>query len=186
MTTISLSASSDYGQSGQYIAILTGRAPKVHFTRSFVGSKYGKRNEGTSYETDEAGLYECCDHTRKGKVKRYYIVLEFNGELKRLQTDLEDSLLIAKRLEGGESLADVVELLVEDEKVVYRINSKTEVKKAKAAGDIDAAVAAIVSALQALPTNLQKKALAQAKERLFPPTPKTTTAEGETHVPVAT
>ena len=172
MSTVSLHASADFGKTGQYIASLTGRAPQVHFVRSFVGSKYGKRNDGTSYETDEAGLYECCDQTRKGKVKRYYIVLEFQNELRKLQTDLEDSLVIAKRLDGGESLADIVELLVEDEKVVYRINSKAEVKKTKAAGNLDAAVTAIVSALQALPAPLQKKALAQAKERLFPPAPK--------------
>ena len=183
MSTVSLHASADFGKTGQYIASLTGRAPQVHFTRSFVGSKYGKRNDGTSYETDEAGLYECCDQTRKGKIKRYYIVLEYKDNLVKVQTDLEDSLLIAKRLHEGESLADVVELSEEEDesrsteanyltKVVYTIKSKAEVKKARAAGDIDAAVAAIVAALQALPTNLQKKALAQARERLFPPTPK--------------
>jgi hypothetical protein len=175
MATVTLHASADYGRTGQYIAILTGRAPKVHFERSFVGSKYGKRNESTSYETDEAGLYECCDQTRKGKVKRYYIVLEYNDELVKVRTDLGDSLVIAKRIGEGESLADVVELSTEETRgVVYEIKSKAEVKKTKAAGDIYAAVEAVVAALQALPTNLQKKAIAQAKERLFPPTPKPT------------
>ena len=54
--TVTLNAESKYGFSGQYIARITGSAAKFQFNREFVGNKHGKRNEGSSYETDEVGL----------------------------------------------------------------------------------------------------------------------------------
>lgn len=107
---ITLTASSDFGQSGQYIAKLTGRAPKVQFRREFCGTKSGKRNDLTSYETDEIGLYEIEDRTRKGKVRTFWFILPWGEELRKLKTDHEDALLISKRLDAGERLEDIVEL----------------------------------------------------------------------------
>ena len=110
MTTITLSASSDFGHSGQYIARLVGRAARVQFAREFVGKKWGKRNEGTSYETDEVGLYEVSNQTRKGCEREYWLILPWKDELKKIRTDLEDSLAICKRLQDGERIEDFVRL----------------------------------------------------------------------------
>lgn len=107
-STVKLVAESKYGKSGQYIARISGRAPKVQFARTFVGSKSGKRNETTTYETDEVGLYEICDVTKSGKDKSFALVLPWNGGLRRLWSDLEDFLIIAKRLDEGEALDAIV------------------------------------------------------------------------------
>lgn len=108
MTTIKLDAQASYGLSGQYIARITGRAAKVQFAREFVGTKYGKRREGTSYETDEAGLYEECDVDKHGKKKSFALVLPYKDTLRKLYTDTDDALIIAKRLDAGEHLEDFV------------------------------------------------------------------------------
>lgn len=110
MTTITLSASSDFGHSGQYIARLVGRAPRVQFQREFLGRKSGKRQDDTSYETDETGLYEVSNQTRKGCSRDYWLVLPWGDELKKIRTDHEDSLAICKRLQDGERLEDFVVL----------------------------------------------------------------------------
>jgi hypothetical protein len=218
---VKLSAESKYGCSGQYIALLTGRAAKVQFNRSFVGTKSGKRGDFTTYETDECGLYEVCDIGKHGKDKTYYLVLPWRDEIRKLPSNHENALAIAKRLDGGERLEDFIicELgeplttseyyatcntcnreLARYEKcpdhpdvytntqcrevpklnpdtgkplhaLVYAIRKPGEVKKAQAAGNVDAAVDAIVAALQALPEPLAKKALAAAKAKLFQTAP---------------
>lgn len=216
--TITLNASADYGHAGQYICKITGRAPKVQFERSFCGTKHGKRNDRTSYETDETGLYETQDATRKGKNRSYYLILPWNDGLVLLKSDHEDALLIAKRLDGAERLEDFVVVerdpltksesrhycsqceaeLTRDSKctehpdaavslrsvevqqlnedgspkhrLVYAIRTPGEVKKVTAAANLDTAVNAICEALAALPQPMQKQALKQAKNRLFPPT----------------
>jgi hypothetical protein len=106
--TITLSAESKFGYSGQYIARLRGRAAKFEFDREFVGNKYGKRLDSTSVETDEIGLYETCDVGRHGKDKSYYLVLTWGDGIVRLVSDHEDALAIAKRMSAGELLDDIV------------------------------------------------------------------------------
>jgi len=219
--TVRLSAESKYGFHGQYIAKLVGRAPKVQFDREFCGWKVGKRDETTSYETDETGLYEVCDVTKSGKQKTYKLVLPWKDGLRVLMSDCEDALAIAKRLGAGERIEDVVvaergdaltirqyyrecsecgrESSSEDPcpdhpnatwmgnfrdipdlsadgkqlyALVYTIRTPGEAKRAMAAASIDGAVMAIVEALSALPATEKKSALAAAKARLFPPTPK--------------
>lgn len=219
--TITLNASAIYGHGGQYIALITGRAERVQFARQFVGHKHGKRNEETTYETDELGLYEVCHITKRGKDKNYVLVLPWKDDLRKLTSDTEDALKIAKRLDAGERLEDFVfielgEALTEYEhfgkcstcsrelaqgetcpdhpeafrasdvrpvpklneqgkplhKLTYAIRSKVEVKKVEAAGNVEAAVEAIVAALQALPEKLQRQALKLAKDKVFPPAPK--------------
>lgn len=162
--TITLHASADYGFTGQYIAKLVGRAAKVQFNREFCGTKYGKRNECTSYTTDEPGLYETQNVTRKGKTRKYWIVIEVNGKLEEYQTDLDDALAIAKRLEGGESLEEII--LAEEDG--YTIRTKAEAKKALAADNLEEAVKAIQGILETLPEPLQRKALTELRKRLFP------------------
>jgi len=220
--TVTLSAESKYGFSGQYIARILGRAAKFQFNREFVGSKSGKRLDVSSYTTDEPGLYETCDVTKHGKEKAYLIVMPWKDDLRKLASDTEDALAIAKRLDSGEALEQIVALelepmnetkyavrcteckrddlvdghcpdhpeapvvnsgvevpkLKEDgtraHRLVYAIRKPGEAKKAEAAATLDAAVDAIVNALQALPAAQQKQALKLAKDRLFPKATETT------------
>lgn len=109
-STVKLNAEAKFGKSGQYIARIVGRDDRVQFARSFVGSKFGKRSECTSYETDVPGLYEICDVTKSGKTKSYALVLPWRGGLRRVWSDLEDFLILARRLEDGEFLPDIVRL----------------------------------------------------------------------------
>ncbi|MGA9088229.1 MAG: hypothetical protein WB420_03895, partial [Bradyrhizobium sp.] len=193
---ITLVASADFGQTGQYIAKLTGRAAKVQFRREFCGTKEGKRSQDTRYETDEIGLYEVNNQTRKGRDRDYWLILPRNDGLVKLRTDHEDALLICKRLDAGEQIEDVVIVELGDElknsdgspklgdngkqmhALVYRIFKAGEAKKAVAAVTLDAAVEAIVQALAALPVSEQKKALTAARTKLFPKPP-TETADAE-------
>ena len=112
--TITLSAESKFGHSGQYIAKLIGRAERVQFERVFVGAKFGKRAECTSYETDESGLYEVCDVAKRGKDKSYYLVLPWREGLIKLTSDSTDALKIAKRLGAGERLEQIVRACLGD------------------------------------------------------------------------
>lgn len=110
-SVVHLSAESKYGYSGQYIAKLTGRDPsRVQFKREFCGSKSGKRQECTFYDTDESGLFEICDVGKHGKSKTFVLVLPWEDGLKKVTSDLEDALKIAKRLDSGETLTDIVAL----------------------------------------------------------------------------
>lgn len=179
---IEFTAVSDYGQTGQYVARLTGRAPRVSFSREFLGRKSGKRNDITTALIDDPGLYEVVWCKRKGKERAYWLVVEHDGELRQLRSDEEDCLAIAKRFDGGEFLEQILAIEVVDvepellakypdsakTKLVYVIRNKAEAKKAVASATIDTAVAAIVNALDALPAAQQKQALAAAKARLFP------------------
>ena len=123
MATVHLYAESKYGFSGQYIAKLTGRAERVQFSREFCGSKCGKRGESTSYDTDEVGLYEVCDVNKHGKSKTYYVVIPWRDDLRKLTSDHEDALAIAKRLDGGERLEDFVVAELGDEITKYEYYS---------------------------------------------------------------
>ncbi len=58
---ITLSASADFGKTGQYVARIVGRDSKFTFNREFIGRKFGKRNETSQADVDDPGLYECCD-----------------------------------------------------------------------------------------------------------------------------
>lgn len=108
VATITLSAKSDFGKTGQYIARLTGRDKKVQFAREFVGTKSGKRNDWTSFETDETGVFEINDETRKGRDRSYVLVVEWNDDLHKFTSDKEDALAICKRLQTGESFDEMI------------------------------------------------------------------------------
>lgn len=182
---IKFDASADYGLSGQYIARLRGRAPKVTFEREFLGHKWGKRNEGTTALVDEPALVEVVNVTRKGKDRNYWLVVEYAGELARLRTDEDDAMAIAKRLDGGETITEIIETTLEvpdaeklaqypdaKAKFVYTIRSKGEAKKAVAQVTEEAAARLLCDVLLPLPAPMQKRVLAAAKARLFPVTPK--------------
>lgn len=105
---ISLTASADYGLSGQYIARITGRHPKFTFDREFIGRKGGKRNEVTEADVDDPGLYECCDIDKKhGKDSRFMLVLEVGDTLVEFKCDKEDAMIVAKALDAGRPLNEI-------------------------------------------------------------------------------
>jgi hypothetical protein len=171
---ISLYASSDYGHTGQYIARLVGRDGKFTFRREFVGHKTGKRAEQTQADLDTPGLYECCSVTRKGKEWRYRLLFEVAGELALVRVSKEDAMAIAKALDAGRELAQIVSVErvaaegEEEPKYTYSLRSAAEARKAEAAQTREGAIAACWSALEALPTSEAKKVLAALRERLAP------------------
>jgi hypothetical protein len=176
---ITLTASSDFETAGkQYIARITGRAAKVQFVREFIGRRSGKRNDCTEALVDEPGLYEIQNPTRKDHKARYWLlIVEFRGELVKFRSDEEDALKIAKRLDGRETIDQIVAAEVATneeggEKMVYAIRTPGEAKRAEAAATEESAVESILSVLAALPASLQRKALASARLRLFPAAPK--------------
>jgi hypothetical protein len=176
---ITLTADSKcYGKSSQYIARITGRDPKFTFNREFIGRKSGKRGDTTSADVDEPGLYEITDIDRKGNKNSAYRILALrNGELLELfgTRDSADGLdgkdaamQIAKRMDGGEPFAEIVEVL---EGGKYRLRSKAEAKRASAAVTVDAAVEQCWTVLQALPEREAKRVLKALRDRMAPPKP---------------
>lgn len=192
-TTITLRADAKYGYGGrQYIAQITGRAPKVTFARQFVGIRYGKRNEETEHITDEVGLYELCNIDRKGnKDQRYRLVLSApaaaehrsvaedaeeeervdvaaesraaSEDLTVVRVDRSQAMAIAKRLDKGESLADFVRVAGEDE---ITILTAAQARKAAAAANVDEAVAACLAVLGSLPEREAKRVVSELRKRL--------------------
>lgn len=165
---ITLTASADFGKSGQYIARITGRHSKFTFQREFIGRKGGKRNESTYADVDEPGLYELLDVTRKGKSERFRVLLTIDGELHSVRATKEEAMKLAKMIDAGAELEGIVRVTNLAEHA-FEIISRTEQKKAEAAQTKEAAIAACWEALQALPERDAKKVLAALKLRVSPP-----------------
>lgn len=106
--TVTFGAEAANGRSGQYIARITGRDQKYQFQREFVGRKGGRRNEVSEHETDEPGLYECCDATKRGKDSRFYAAVEVAGTLRAFRLDKAEALAVAKALDAGGAVGDLV------------------------------------------------------------------------------
>lgn len=106
--TVTFVADAANGRSGQYIARITGRDQKYQFQREFVGRKGGRRNESSEHETDEPGLYECCDATKRGKDSRFYAAVEVGGVLRAFRLDKAEALAVAKALDAGVAIGDIV------------------------------------------------------------------------------
>ena len=174
---ITITASSNvFGESKQYLAHITGRSAKFQFNREFVGRKTGRRNETTEYSTDEAGLYEDCDIDKKGRKDIGYWIVVNNpaGELIKTRCSMEDALAIAKRLDAGESIEDMITLTAsvsEPGKWAYELRTKAEAKAAVAGQTIETATEACWQIIQALPEREAKKVLAALKLRVSPPKP---------------
>lgn len=192
MASVSLTASADYGLSGQYIARIIGRDSKFTFQREFIGRKYGKRNEGSEADVDESGLYELCDVTKKrGKVQRYRVVLELpSGELAKLVASKEDAMAIAKALDAGRAFGDIVRYCegVDDagnDVPAYEILSAKQAEKAQSAATVDSAIATCWAAIEALPAKDAKKVLAALRAKLAPapaPEPADTAGQADSEV----
>lgn len=161
---IKLIASAKYGYGGkQWIAQITGRAPKVTFARQFVGQKTGKRKDHSEYKTDEPGLYETCDIDGKGqKDYSYCVILLVDDEPERSGWfGRELAAKIATRLES-EQIADIVRIVDGTAEMM----TPAEARRQKAAASIDEAVSQVLSVLSALPDSQQQKVLTAVRQAL--------------------
>jgi len=173
---ITLSANADFGHSGQYVARITGRDAKFTFRREFIGRKGGRRGDVTTADVDEPGLYECCNVERKaGKVSRFYILVEVADTLRRLTSDKEDAMVLAKRLGAGEQLGDMLAVTSrpgdsDPEKTIfeYEILTAAQAKRQQAAATVETAVEACCQAVEALPAAEVRKVLTALRARLKP------------------
>jgi hypothetical protein len=165
---ITFNASADFGQTGQYVARITGRNSKFTFEREFIGRRYGKRNEGSQADVDEPGLYELRDSTRKGKVDRYRLVVEVDGELQAHKADKEEAMRLAKIIGEGGVSAMVARVRI-IEKDSFEILGASEAKRAEVAQTVDTAIAQCWAILGALPEKEAKKVLSSLKLKVSPP-----------------
>jgi hypothetical protein len=115
---ISLSASSKYGFTGQYIARITGRNSKYTFEREFIGRKSGKRHDISTADVDDPGLYECCDFDKYGKHSNFNLILEVDGSLGEFGCQKEDAMEIAKALDSRRSFSSIVSICNPDSDAV--------------------------------------------------------------------
>ena len=124
METLTFTATSQYGQSGQYVAQLTGRAPRVRFQREFLGRKTGKRGDETRATIEGPGLYTIVHKTRKGpdenfravmlrpagmddeKLKSDDYVRSFTEDLISIVLSEDEALALAKALDEGKTMDD--------------------------------------------------------------------------------
>lgn len=137
---IKLNASADFGHTGQYVARITGRNSKYTFEREFLGKKSGKRNEYSEAMVDDPGLYEERDVTRKGKKERYYIVInDLAGELCGFSAKTEDAMKIAKALDSGKKIDEIVRACMVDNKETYEIITVKQAEKAGPSFTVDEA-----------------------------------------------
>lgn len=134
---ITLKATADYGQAGQFIARITGRDSKFTFEREFLGRKSGKRNETTTVDIDTEGLYECCDiHRKRGKQSSFYLVCEVAGTPIQYNSDKEDAMAVAKAMDSGRKFAEIVS--ADDEG--YEILDPKQAEQRQVAQTIETAV----------------------------------------------
>lgn len=112
---ITLKAREDYnskyapaGTKKAYIARITGRDSKMTFAREFIGK--------TSADVDEPGLYATRDVDKKGRAgdEEYTLILEVGGELEEFSADKEDAMKIAKALDAGRRIEQIVEYVEAD------------------------------------------------------------------------
>ena len=177
-TTVTLNAEGSYGHERQYIARIVGRDHKFTYHREFVGRKAGR---STSATVDEPGLYELCDIDKKGrKESRFRIVVTAGEDLISLRAGADNAdgaapeavaLAIAKRLDAGESIADMIQLLpgeLPGAETKYHLRTPSETKRADAAHTVDSAIENCWVILQALPEREAKKVMQALRLRMRP------------------
>lgn len=190
---IILKAEARWGQTGQYIARIIGRDPKMTFRRVFLGRKDGS-GRGSTAEVDEPGLYVEVDIDKKGNKEESYLAILPNKGLdfdklkyfgrkddsliaKSIRKD--EAMKIAKSLEDGFNIEDIVRLSVEltpDSDVIsgpfrlgYSIVSPREREQARASASLESAEARCWEILQSLPARDAKKILGRLKARFKDP-----------------
>lgn len=185
-----ISDSKEYGNRKNYVARIAGRNSKMTFEREFLGK---------TPDIDEPGLFEICDYDRKGRKEiSYVLVLAVPEEVQaggiaKLVTDKEDAMKIARRMDDGESIEQIVVAEPRENRdqwlaehpgktgYVYAIRTKGEAKKATVAATVDSATNDCWKVLSLLPEKEAKKVLAALKLRVSPKpaAPETTITEPE-------
>lgn len=175
---ITLSASAAFGQSGQFIARLTGRDSKFTFNREFIGRKGGKRNDVTTADVDDEGLFEHCDVTRKGKESYFAVTMVIGGTLTKMKATKEEAMAIAKGFEAGRTLTDLITPFKDanDRWTFNGVNTPAQSRKASEAQTVQSAIDACWAALQSLPEKEAKKVLIALRAKVSPPPVIETTA----------
>ncbi len=133
MNSITLSSFSNSRNANDknYVSRIVGRDPKFTFERTFLGK------EAT---IDEAGLYEVCNVLASGmrrdrieKQQVYRLLANDGGQIIKLAvggdnadgaSGRETAMEIARRLGDGEAFANIIELIKDGGKVLYRVRSK--------------------------------------------------------------
>ena len=173
--------SNEYGNSKQYIARISGRDSKFTFRREFAGRKTGRRNDRTEAFVDEPGLFEICDIDKKGRKDLGYALIvrrtpdcpplseTADPDFIRFDPTTEQAVTLARRMDDGDDLAEIVEITRAEDGYHFQIRSKSEAKKASAAASIDQAVEECWQILQAFPEREAKKVMAALKLRVSPP-----------------
>jgi hypothetical protein len=108
--TITFTAEAAYGHTGAYVARITGRAPRVTFTREFIGRKDGRYSEAI---VEDPMLLEQQDVDHKGRKSRdYWLILMVPelGGLRGAQIDAAEAQRIAKSLDRGIALEAIAHL----------------------------------------------------------------------------
>lgn len=182
---ITLKATSASGSKGQYIARITGRDPKFTFARVFVG-RQDSRGTTTQADIDEPGLYVLGEVDRKGGKDETFVVvvprlgLSLDGVTNIKPSRYDDSIVakniskdeamkIAKALEAGDQIGDLVTLSVVNGRVEYDLPTKAERAKAAASQpkpSVDSAVEACWVILSALPQEEAEKAIQAIQARI--------------------
>jgi len=178
---ITLRATAAFGFGGkQYIGRVTGRDPKWGLRLEFIGTKGGKRNEETTAEVDDPGIYVVRNWDRKNRAdETYLLILEVGQDdegapkLRSFSLDKSDALKIAKLMDGGRKLADIVEPIdAAPERRADRTWGYITVRQAASKAEaqtIDSATEACWQVLTALPEKQAKKVLAALRLRVSPP-----------------
>ncbi len=104
ITILTFSSRAGFGfENKQFVARITGRHPKWTFDREFIGTKTGKRKDGTTAKVDDPGLYQERNIDNKGRAtNRYYAVWSLGGkELDYAPISEDEAMGLAKDLDSG-------------------------------------------------------------------------------------
>ena len=177
MAMVTLRADAKFGYGGkQYICRITGRNSSYTFEREFVGRKEGKRGEDSVFETDEPGLYLCCDIDRKGnKEERFRVVLIDAGVPKIVYADKDEAMQIARAFDDGRALTDIVadvDFSLPMNERSFTIRTAAQAKRAAAGATVDSVIDHCWQVLQSLPEKEAKKVLSALRLKVSPPAPK--------------
>lgn len=161
------------GAKKAYVARITGRSSKMTFEREFLGKG--------NVDVDTPGLYETRSVDKKGRAEEpdYILIMQLGDDIRSCKTvSKEDAMKIAKALDAGRRLEEIVEMTAADpaEGKKYGVTSYSLITPRQAetkavAQTIDTATEACWAVLAALPEKEAKKVLANLKGRVSPPKP---------------
>lgn len=166
-------------QNNQYIAKITGRHERYTFERELCGNAVLNRTEAI---IDKPGLYEIANINREGVRSSVYrlivpqadgdglILLHVGGDyLGPHDTDAESiACLLARRMDGGQRLSDMIQLEDTEDGWGYRIAPPLPVEKETKMRTRQQAADECVRILQAFSLKDVRLILKEIREQLFP------------------